>query len=397
MVGYTAPLPPRAKTPPHKWPVGGFLKYEAAESAFMSLLKFYDVTETSSWEDVHREIITHELYKAMDTLAEKKSVFAKYQRKIVDDRLAAKAERMEKLRPSLHALFASNREIRSWSTIRTANMVFARNRLWESAKEDERESILDAYTRELRLKEETEARDLRTRNIDALSSLIRTLDITVSTRWRQAHDLVVSSEAFKADKDLDKIDTIDILEVYDNYARELEKEHEEESRKYRIQNVREARKARDGFKELLHELREKEELTGSTKWKDIYPTIKADERYLNLLGKSGSNPLDLWMDAVDDLAEETERAAEKIQRGFSGINATVEAETTWEQFEAWVKEAHLETMIDVKLRKGVLRFVSLTLCFADNSSLANSNKLRLTKLVVLSGNADTGSTIFDMC
>lgn len=361
LVGYVAPLPPRAKTPPPKWPVGGFLKYDAAESAFMALLKYHDVDENSQWEETHRKIITAELYKALDSLAEKKNAFAKYQRKIVDDRLAAKAERMEKLRPALQALFASNREIKSWSTIKTANMVFARNRIWESAKEDEREPILEAYTRDMRLREEGEARALRSRNLEALSSLIRTLDITVSTRWRQAHDLIVSSEAFKADTDLEKIDTVDILDVYDGYARDLEKEHEEESRKYRISRVREARKARDGFKDLLHELREKGELTGAAKWKDHYPSIKSDERYLNLLGKTGSNPLELWMDAVDDLNEETERAAEKIQRGFSGISATVNADTSLEQFELWVKEAHMDTMIDLKLRKEVHRFVSLGL------------------------------------
>jgi pre-mRNA-processing factor 40 len=360
----------------------------------MKLLAFFDIDETITWEDTLRKIITHELYKSLETLAEKKDAFAKYQRKIVDDRLAAKAERVEKLRPALLALFASTREIKSWSTAKTANRVFRGNRMWESAKEDEREAILDGYTRDMLLKEETEARETRARNLESLNALIRTLDITVSTRWRQAHDLVVSSSAFKADADLEKVDTVDILDVYDNYARELEKEHEEESRKFRISKVREARKARDGFKELLSELRDKGEMTGRSKWMDLYPRIRDDERYLALLGKTGSNPLELWMDAVDDLEEETERAAEKINKGLAGTEKKVEAETSWEEFEAWVKEAHLETMIDVKLRKEVHAMVRplllLLMVTLTCRSLPSSSKPQRMRSAARSGNDDTG-------
>jgi len=38
-----------------------------------------------------------------------------------------------------------------------------------------------------------------------------------------------------------------------------------------------------------------------TKWKEIIPLFKDDERFLNMLGQSGSNPLELFWDIVDAL------------------------------------------------------------------------------------------------
>jgi hypothetical protein len=59
------------------WPVGGFLTHEKAEEGFMRLLRHEDVDETWTWDQTMRKIITQPLYKALDTLAEKKAAFEK--------------------------------------------------------------------------------------------------------------------------------------------------------------------------------------------------------------------------------------------------------------------------------------------------------------------------------
>jgi pre-mRNA-processing factor 40 len=38
-----------------------------------------------------------------------------------------------------------------------------------------------------------------------------------------------------------------------------------------------------------------------SKWKHVYPHIANDERYLNMLGNPGSNPIELFWDVVDHL------------------------------------------------------------------------------------------------
>lgn len=58
-------------------PVGGFLKHEQAEAAFIHLLEREGVNENWTWDQTMRKIIMDPLYKALDTLAEKKAAFEK--------------------------------------------------------------------------------------------------------------------------------------------------------------------------------------------------------------------------------------------------------------------------------------------------------------------------------
>lgn len=197
-------------------------------------------------------------------------------------------------------------------------------------------------------------RRLRQRNMDALTAIIKDLGLNVGTRWRAAHEVILAAPAFRNDTQLQKIETLDILTVWDNYSRQIEQEHETESKRLRIDRVRKGRKAREAFEALLHELRRDGVLTRQSKWKDLYPRIKKDERYENLLGMQGSSPLDLWMDAVDDMQVDVERAAEKVQQALRRGEKVLTADTKVDEFEGWVKEVDMEN----KLKNDVFAFVS---------------------------------------
>ena len=336
----------------------------------MYLLKREGVDEKSTWDQTMRKIVLDPLYKALNTLAEKREAFEKvslprfywltvqYTRNIVANREAAKTARIDRLRPIFHKMFAASPDIKTYSTIKTADRVFARDRNWREAEPNERRLILEEYTTDRLRREEAAARDLRTRNIAHLGTLIRTLDITAATPWRAAHNIITSSEAFRSDKDFQQIEVIDILSVYDDYSRQLEKEYDDDSRRLRIDHVRKGRRARDGFKVLLGELQARGDLTRKSKWKETLAKIKDDERYLALLGLQGSSPLDLWMDAVDDLGEETDRAAEKIEKAFKDGGEVVDAQTTWERFEEMIREVHADLHIEGKLRRDAYDLVS---------------------------------------
>lgn len=58
------------------------------------------------------------------------------------------------------------------------------------------------------------------------------------------------------------------------------------------------------FQELLAELVRDGHIKARTKWKDVYRLFKEDERYLDILGNPGSNPLELFWDVVDRLDRE---------------------------------------------------------------------------------------------
>lgn len=243
---------------------------------------------------------------------------------------------MAEVRPHLRKAFKAA-HIKSYHTVKTGEQAFASNKHWRRALPDERRILLDEYTSELRQAEAAEARELKEYATSKLTDLINTLDITVTTKWRSAHDVIVRSSAFKEDPKLGKMETIDILNVFDTYMSQLEREHKEESARLAKEYKRRARKARDAYKELLRELREQGKLHRSAKWKDVFPIIKKDERYENLLGLPGSNALELWMDAVDDLQVEAEERAARIEGEIPKGKVTLE--TTREEFEQVCKEA----------------------------------------------------------
>ena len=95
---------------------------------------------------------------------------------------------------------------------------------------------------------------------------------------------------------------------------------------------------------LLHELVDAGKIKARSKWRQVYPTFASDERYLNLLGKPGSNPLELFWDLVDQIDQRLDAkitAAEECIRRVEVPNespevaakvAVVTAQSTLEEF-----------------------------------------------------------------
>jgi len=67
------PNPPDEPTIPHN----GFASFEEGEKAFMYLLRKAGVDATWTWDQTMRAIITDPLYKALNSLAEKKATWQK--------------------------------------------------------------------------------------------------------------------------------------------------------------------------------------------------------------------------------------------------------------------------------------------------------------------------------
>ena len=63
--------------------------------------------------------------------------------------------------------------------------------------------------------------------------------------------------------------------------------------------ARRERQNRDRFLGLLDELRASGKIKAGSKWKQIHPLIEAEPRYVAMLGQSGSSPLDLFWDLVE--------------------------------------------------------------------------------------------------
>lgn len=93
-----------------------------------------------------------------------------------------------------------------------------------------------------------ESRSVRTRSVGKVMALFKKLNIDVLTRWRDAHAMLVNSDDWAVDEDLQNLPSLDILLAFEDYSRVKEREYEDQTRKDRVEKRRKERKAREGFK-----------------------------------------------------------------------------------------------------------------------------------------------------
>ncbi|KAJ3745426.1 hypothetical protein DFH05DRAFT_1487929 [Lentinula detonsa] len=307
-------------------PHNGFATVEEGEKAFSHLLRKAGVDPSWTWDQTMRAIITDPLYKALNTLAEKKAVFEKYTTNLKVKEQEEKEARLAKLRPAIRNMLKGNPNVFHYSTFNTADKLFSQHPIWQQAKvESERRLIFEEYVAELKQREVQESRAARSRSVAKVVNLFKQLDVDVLTRWRQAHDLILESEEWKSDPELRQLPTLDILLAFEDYSRVREREYEEQARRAQVEKTRKERKAREAFKELLQSLVACGDIKARRKWKDVYPKFKDDDRYIDMLGNPGSNQIELFWDVVDALDQKLDAKIAIITNAIAKTDGTAKA------------------------------------------------------------------------
>jgi len=78
--------------------------------------------------------------------------------------------------------------------------------------------------------------------------LFKDLNVDVLTLWNIAYGMILESEQYKVDSELQKLPTLDILLAFEDYSRLREREYEEQTRRAQVEKTRKERKAREAFK-----------------------------------------------------------------------------------------------------------------------------------------------------
>ncbi|KAF7327836.1 hypothetical protein MKEN_00363400 [Mycena kentingensis (nom. inval.)] len=319
----TPALPSRPNLPDDPIvPHNGFNNFEEGEKAFIHLLRKAGVDPTWTWEKTMRAIITDPLYRALNSLAEKKATFQKYTTELQAKEQQEKESRLAKLRPALRNMLKGNPNVYHYTTFATADKLFAQHPIWQQARiEAERQLIFEDYVSELKQREVQETRAARTRSVSKVVTLFKELSVDVVTRWRDAQDRLLNSSAWRDDSELQKLPTLDILLAFEDYSRVKEREYEEQMRRQQVEKTRKERKAREAFKAVLDELVASGKIKARTKWKEVYPLFRSDDRYLEMLGNPGSNPLELFWDTVDAMDQALEKKSDVVNAAIKRYNA----------------------------------------------------------------------------
>ena len=281
---------------------------EDAEAAFMKLLRRSNVQPDWTWEQVMRAVIKDPQYRALKDPRDRKAAFEKYAAEVRMQEKDRAKERLAKLRADFNTMLRSHPEIKYYSRWNTIRPIIEGETLFRSTNdENERRQLFYEYILELKKEHSENEAKARKAAKDDLADILKAMNLEPYTRWSEAQEMIQSNERIKADDKFKVLTKSDILTCFESHIKSLERTFNDVRQQQKASKIRRERQNRDQFIALLKQLRAQGKIKAGTKWMDLLPQIEDDPRYTAMLGQSGSTPLDLFWDIVEE-EERTLRA-----------------------------------------------------------------------------------------
>jgi pre-mRNA-processing factor 40 len=273
---------------------------QEAEAAFMKVLRQMKVQPDWTWLQAVRAGIHDPNWRAIPEPEKREEAFKKYCEDLRAQEKHKEQDRQAKLRSDFTAMLRSHPEIKYYTRWKTALPIIEEETIFRSAKDDtERRALFEEYIISLKKAHDEEEAESRRSALDEVMSLLQGLDLEPFTRWQAAEEKLEQNHEFNSEK-FEALTRMDVLNQFEKHIRQLQREHNDKVQAERRKKHRVERKNRDAFLELLDDLRKSGLLRAGTKWKDIHDAIQDDPRYTAMLGQSGSSPLDLFRDALEE-------------------------------------------------------------------------------------------------
>jgi pre-mRNA-processing factor 40 len=282
-----------------------YSSFEEAEAAFMKLLRRYNVQPEWTWEQTMRATIKDPHYRALKDPKDRKTAFEKYAVEVRQQEKERAKERLAKLRTDFGIMLRSHPEIKHYSRWKTIRPIIEHETIFRSTDdEEERKQLFEEYIVELKKANIENEAIKRKSAMTELTGILNALDLEPYTRWSEAQGIIQANERIQSDDKFKTLSKSDILTAFENHIKSLERTFNDARQQHKASKARRERQNRDQFQQCLQELRANDKIKAGSKWMAVLPEIEGDPRYVAMLGQSGSTPLDLFWDMV----EEEERA-----------------------------------------------------------------------------------------
>lgn len=129
--------------------------------------------------------------------------------------------------------------------------------------------------------------------------------------------------------------------------------------------------------ELLQELVSNNQINVRTLWKDIYPLIKDDSRYISAVGLPDSTPLDMFWDIIDDLDEQLYHQKKTVYAALKKADFEVDTETA---FEDYMTALDIDEKVKSEISHENLKFIFEHLQFKAAQRLKDEKRRQEKKL-----------------
>lgn len=284
-----------------------FESYEETKTAFFNMLRQKEVDSTWSFEKVIETFIQNPVYWLVGDSLQRKTLYDDYLVLRLEEESQNKSELVNTFRANFTGVleaYKKSGKIKSstrWLSVKKHliaedNPVFSHSVLPDA----EMEEIFHQYVQKLASEEkkvEQEKKEQASKELEAYLIQITPGEESQSVTWKELYLRLQKDERFKANKHFQILTKLDILEIYKDkiYPRIVDGINE------RIQvaekrNYTSDRKARQAFKQLLST----KVINASTLFKDLLPQIEDEDVFIELCGRNGSTPLQLFWDVVDE-------------------------------------------------------------------------------------------------
>lgn len=285
-----------------------FKSFKEAEDAFIGLLKENNVDATWSFKQVMERFIKNPIYWAIPDTLHKKCLYDEYLVQRLREQMENKTNVVEEFEQNFTQVLEEyrkqgkiNRDTR-WFKVKE-DLISQENPIFKNSilSDHDISKIYKKYLNKVREEEDEVIEEEKKQALNQLESYLLETNSSLalkSSSWQEMYSRLLEDARFKANRHFHVLNKVDILDLYRNkvYPKVINNLRAEIS-SLQKKNYRSDRKAREAFKNFLtHDLK----ITANTLFKDIFPLIENEDCFIELSGRNGSSPLDIFWDIVDE-------------------------------------------------------------------------------------------------
>lgn len=312
--------------------LGNIPKYDSvkeAELAFLDLLATNNVDSTWSFQMVMSKLITNPIYWAITDSLDRKRLYEEFLVSKYKDELLNKSTMFAKFETNFKDVLQQyydqgklNHNTR-WLTmknllIKEDNPIFKHSIL----SDDEIMNIYYKFIDELTKKYNENIASQKQQAITELESYLTSVNanlVSESESWQVLYEKLLKDSRFQANKHFNILTKLDILDmyltkIYPNIISKLKKDIEFQERL----NNRSDRIARTKFKQFL----QTQPLNATSNFKDFLTVFENEDSFIELCGRNGSTPIELFWDIVDEKHQVLKLKCDMIEVIFTELKSS---------------------------------------------------------------------------
>ncbi|KAF5210929.1 FF domain family protein [Clavispora lusitaniae] len=314
-----------------------FESSKEAHEAFFEMLAQENVDSTWSFEKVIERFVQNPVYWSIPDASERKSLYDEYLLRKLQQESQDKTKLIETFKRNFVQVleeYRNNNKLTAttrWSTLKSMlieeeNPIFKHSVLPDAEIAKIFHDFVENFTSEEKRKLQ-EKKDQALTELDAYLSQLISAQKSHDLTWETLYKRLQNDARFKANKHFQVLTKTDMLDLYRNkiYPKIVE-EIMKEVVIARKRNYRSDRKARQAFKALMAKVT----INANTLFQDVLPQLEDEDEFIEICGRNGSTPLELFWDIVDEKRQILKVKKDLVEHSIADFKAQNPHVFEWE-------------------------------------------------------------------